>query len=225
MNSIRENLERIWATLPPHVKLIAVSKTKPAEMLLEAYEAGQKYFGENYVQDLMSKQPGLPSDMEFHFIGHLQTNKVKYIAPFISCIQSVDSLKVLKEINKQASKNHRIIDCMLEFSIAENDSKFGLDIDEARELLTSDACKAMQSVRIIGVMGMGSFSDDMARTRREYKKLKQIFDELKTEFFAGNEAFKEISMGMSSDYQLAIEEGSTMVRVGTDIFGARNYQE
>jgi len=223
--NIRENLEKIRATLPAHVKLIAVSKTKPAEMLLEAYNAGQRLFGENYVQDLMSKQPLLPSDMEFHFIGHLQTNKVKYIAPFIACIQGVDSPKLLKEINKEAAKYDRIIDCMLEFSIAENESKFGFDMDEARVLLSGDQYPALKNIRLIGVMGMSSFSDDMERTRREYKLLKQFFDELKTEFFAGDEAFKEISMGMSADYQIAIEEGSTMVRIGTDIFGARTYQE
>lgn len=223
--NIKENLESIWSKLPPNVKLVAVSKTKPVDLLQEAYDAGQRLFGENYVQELMSKQPYLPADIEFHFIGHLQTNKVKYIAPFISCIQSVDSLKVLKEINKQAQKNNRIIDCMLEFSIAENKSKFGFDLDEAREMLAGESYPTLKNIRIIGVMGMGSFSDDMVRTRREYKKLKQIFDELKTDFFANDEAFKEISMGMSADYQIAIEEGSTMVRVGTDIFGARNYQK
>lgn len=223
--NIKENLEKIQATLPAHVNLIAVSKTKPAEMLLEAYEAGQRLFGENYVQDLIGKQPELPADMEFHFIGHLQTNKVKYIAPFIACIQSVDSLKILKEINKQAAKNDRVIDCLLEFSIAENDSKFGFNLDEVQELLKSESYQSMQNIRICGVMGMGSFSDDTDRSRREYKKLKSIFDQLKAEFFASDESFKEVSMGMSADYQIAIEEGSTMVRVGTDIFGERNYKE
>lgn len=221
--NIKENLEKIQATLPAHVNLIAVSKTKPAEMLLEAYEAGQRLFGENYVQDLIGKQPELPADMEFHFIGHLQTNKVKYIAPFIACIQSVDSLKILKEINKQAAKNERVIDCLLEFSIAENDSKFGFNLDEVREMLETP--QSFENIRICGVMGMGSFSDDTNRSRREYKKLKSIFDQLKAEFFASDESFKEISMGMSADYQIAIEEGSTMIRIGTDIFGVRNYKE
>lgn len=223
--NIKKNLEKIQASMPEQVNLIAVSKTKPAEMLMEAYEAGQRLFGENYVQDLIAKQPELPADMEFHFIGHLQTNKVKYIAPFIACIQSVDSLKILKEIDKQAAKCERVIDCLLEFSIAENDTKFGFDLDEVRDLLKSESYQSMQNIRVCGVMGMGSFSDDMNRSRREYKKLKDIFDQLKTEFFASDASFKEVSMGMSADYQIAIEEGSTMVRIGTDIFGARNYKE
>ncbi len=221
--SIAENIQQIVAQLPPQVRLVAVSKTKPAEALLEAYDAGQRIFGENYVQELCSKQPLLPADIEWHLIGHLQTNKVKYVAPFVTCIQSVDSEKLLKEIDKEARKNNRVIDVLLEISIASDGSKFGFDPDETFSFLSEDQYKLFPNVRFCGVMGMGSFSDDADITRTEYRLLKSISDRLKATVFADCDSFCEISMGMSNDYGIAIEEGSTLVRVGTFIFGERNY--
>ncbi|MGD9492316.1 MAG: YggS family pyridoxal phosphate-dependent enzyme [Bacteroidales bacterium] len=222
---IAENIQRITSQLPPQVRLVAVSKTKPAEVLREAYDAGQRIFGENYVQELCSKQPLLPSDVDWHFIGHLQTNKVKYIAPFISCIQSVDSEKLLKEIDKEARKNNRVIDVLLEISIASDGSKFGFEPDEAFSFLGEGRYKIFQHVRFSGVMGMGSFSNDATITRSEYHLMKTVFDRLKANVFADCDSFCEISMGMSHDYGIAIEEGSTLVRVGTFIFGERNYNQ
>lgn len=220
---IQGNLQNIIKTIPKHVKLVAVSKTMPNEAIEEAYAAGQKIFGENKVQELSSKHPLLPADIEWHFIGHLQTNKVKYIAPFVSMIHAVDSLKLLAEINKQASKFNRIIDCLLQFHIAEEDTKFGLDMAEAHEILNAQALQKMSNIRICGLMGMATFTDDMTQVRREFKQLKQYFEELKTSFFSKNEHFKELSMGMSGDYLIAIEEGATIVRIGSTIFGERNY--
>jgi len=205
------------------VRLVAVSKTKPAEALREAYDAGQRIFGENYVQELCSKQHLLPDDIQWHMIGHLQTNKVKNIAPFVTCIQSVDSEKLLKEIDKEARKNNRVIDVLLEISIASDGSKFGFEPDETFSFLNKDQYKLFPNVRFCGVMGMGSFSDDADITRNEYRLLKSISDRLKTTVFADCDSFCEISMGMSHDYSIAIEEGSTLVRVGTFIFGERNY--
>lgn len=206
---------------PTHTKLIAVSKTHPAERVLELYNQGQRRFGENRVQELTDKYEALPKDIEWHLIGHLQTNKVKYIAPFVACIQSVDSWKLLEEINKQAEKHERVIDCLLQFHIAEEETKFGLDEAEANELLQSPTFKALKNIRITGVMGMATFTDDQTQVRREFQHLKQIFVGLKTRFFKDQESFQEISMGMSGDYQMAVEEGSTMVRVGTLLFGSR----
>jgi len=188
---------------------------------MEAYESGHRIFGENKAQELISKQPKLPSDIQWHFIGHLQTNKVKYIAPFVSLIESVDRLKLLREINKQANKSERIIDCLLQFHIATEDTKFGLNMDEAKEMLDSESYKSMKNVRICGVMGMATFTEDEEKVRAEFKNLKNIFTQLKTKYFGEAEHFREISMGMSGDYQIAVEEGSTIVRIGSLIFGER----
>ncbi|MCC6727282.1 MAG: YggS family pyridoxal phosphate-dependent enzyme [Saprospiraceae bacterium] len=215
-------LETILAQLAPtHTKLIAVSKTHPAERVMELYDRGQRIFGENRVQELTAKYEALPKDIEWHLIGHLQTNKVKYIAPFVACIQSVDSWKLLEEIDKQATKHSRVIDCLLQFHVAEEETKFGLDMAEAEELLQNPDFPSLKNVRITGVMGMATFTDDQTQVRREFQHLRSIFKELKARFFAEQASFKEISMGMSGDYLLAIAEGSTMVRVGTLLFGAR----
>ncbi|SHF45929.1 YggS family pyridoxal phosphate-dependent enzyme [Pedobacter caeni] len=203
------------------VKLIAVSKYQEAAAVTEAYEAGQRVFGENIVQELVDKQAQLPQDIEWHLIGHLQTNKVKYIAPFISLIQSVDSLKLLLEIDKQAAKNKRVIDCLLQIYIADEDTKFGLGFDEAIELLRSEEFAAMKNVRIVGLMGIASNNALEKQTLDEFTELKVLFDGIKLSFFRKEDSFKEISMGMSGDYKLAIEAGSTMVRVGSSIFGKR----
>ncbi|PRY53098.1 hypothetical protein B0I27_104106 [Arcticibacter pallidicorallinus] len=203
------------------VKLIAVSKTKPVADILEAYEAGQRIFGENQVQELVEKHEQLPHDIEWHLLGHLQTNKVKYIAPFISLIHSVDSLKLLKEIDKQGEKNKRIIDCLIQIYIADEETKFGLGFDEAIELLRSEEFSAMKHVRIVGVMGIATNTDQEKQIRDEFNELKVLFDGLKASFFRKTDSFKEISMGMSSDYKIAIEQGSTMIRVGSSIFGKR----
>ncbi|MBK9016225.1 MAG: YggS family pyridoxal phosphate-dependent enzyme [Saprospiraceae bacterium] len=215
-------LKKILQQLAPtHTKLIAVSKTHPPERVMELYLQGQRIFGENRVQELTAKYEALPKDIEWHLIGHLQTNKVKYIAPFVACIQSVDSWKLLEEIDKQAAKHGRVVDCLLQFHIAEEETKFGLDEAEAAELLQSPGIQSLANVRITGVMGMATFTDDHEQVRREFRHLKQIFDNLKARFFQNQESFKEISMGMSGDYELAVAEGSTMVRVGTLLFGAR----
>lgn len=211
------------ALSPTKTMLIAVSKTKPMESILALYQKGQRQFGENKVQEVTHKQEQLPKDIAWHFIGHLQSNKVKYIAPFIALIHSVDSSKLLKEINKQARKNERVIDCLLQFKIAAEDSKYGMTLTDARALLTSDGFASFQNIRMVGVMGMATFTDDEAQVRQEFKQLKTIFETLKTDHFAEQDSFKEISMGMSGDYQVAIEEGSTMVRIGSLLFGARNY--
>lgn len=220
---IGKNIKEITESLPENVRLVAVSKTKPNEDILEAYNAGQRIFGENKVQDLTKKYEELPKDIEWHFIGHPQSNKVKYIVPFISLIHGVDSIKLLKTINKEAIKNNRVIDVLLQFHIAEELTKFGLSPDEADVLLSSDAFKQLKSVRIIGVMGMATYTDDKDQVRNEFRVLKGIFNSLKNKYFSDSKFFTEISMGMSDDYPMAIEEGSTMIRVGSNIFGARNY--
>lgn len=206
---------------PTNTKLVAVSKTKPVEKLLEIYRRGQRTFGENKVQELVEKQAVLPKDIEWHFIGHLQTNKVKQIASFITLIHAIDSLKLLKEINKQAKKHNRVIDCLLQFHIAEEQTKFGLDIASATALLDSDSFKALEHIRIVGVMGMSTFTKNYEQVRGEFKLLMKYFQLLKNGFFKDQPTFKEVSMGMSGDYKIAIEEGSTMVRVGSLIFGSR----
>lgn len=206
---------------PTQTRLVAVSKTKSNEQILEMYAAGQRIFGENRVQEVTDKFESLPKDIEWHFIGHLQTNKVKYIAPFISLIHSVDSLKVLKEINKQAKRNGRVIDGLLQFHIAAEESKYGLNLNQAKELLESTAYFNMENVRLIGVMGMATFTDDQQQVRREFQQLKNIFTQLKIDYFGGADYFKEISMGMSGDYLIAVEEGSTLVRIGSLLFGKR----
>ena len=220
---IQENLNIVRATVPSNVTLIAVSKTKPVSDLQEAYDAGQRIFGENKALEMRDKHQVLPDDIQWHFIGHLQTNKIKYIAPFVTLIHAIDSLSLLEAVNKEAVKNNRVIDCLLQFHIAQEDTKFGLDMEEAKALLESDSFKDLKNVNIVGVMGMATFTDDSAQVRTEFKNLKNIFDTLKENYFADKDSFKEISMGMSDDYPIAIEEGATMVRVGSKIFGARNY--
>lgn len=206
-----------------HATLVAVSKTHPAPIIRKLYDEGQRDFGENKVQEITDKQEQLPRDIRWHFIGHLQTNKVKYITPFVHLIHSVDSAKVLKEINKRAGNDGRRIDCLLQFHIAEEETKYGLDLAEARELLQSEVYRKMDNIRIVGVMGMATYTEDEGQVRKEFRHLKNIFDTLKQEFFPQAGHFKEISMGMSGDYQLAMQEGSTMVRIGSLLFGEREY--
>lgn len=206
---------------PTNTRLIAISKKKPNEMILDFYEQGQLDFGENRVQELTDKYEALPKDIRWHFVGNLQTNKIKYIAPFVHLIHSVDRLKVLKEVNKRARQNERVIDCLLQFHIAEEESKSGFDWQEAIAALESEAYANMEHVRIVGVMGMATFTDDHAKVRREFQQLKQYFDRLKDDYFPGQEHFKEVSMGMTGDYKIAIEEGSTMIRIGSLLFGPR----
>jgi len=206
---------------PTSTALVAVSKTKPAEAIQKLYDQGQRVFGENKVQELTWKYEALPKDIKWHAIGHLQTNKVKYIAPFIALIHSVESLKLMKEIDKQAKKNDRVIELLLQFHIAEEDTKFGLDCSEAQEILKSDFYKNAQNIKVVGVMGMATFTDDKNQVRNEFRALKKNFDELKKAFFENENSFKEISMGMSGDYEIAAEEGSTMVRIGSLLFGRR----
>lgn len=221
--SISKNLAAIRSNIPDNVKLVAVSKTQSIELIQEAYSCGQRIFGENKVQELQKKQLVLPTDIEWHFIGHLQTNKVKYIAPFVSLIHSVDSFKLLSEINKEAKKNNRIISCLLEMYIAVEETKFGLDIIKASEILLSEGFKSLHNIQISGVMGMATYSDNPNIVRQEFSNLRSCFNLLKDKFFSEDNRFKEISMGMSGDYLIAIEEGSTMVRIGTSIFGERQY--
>jgi len=204
-----------------NVTLVAVSKTKTAEDILEAYHAGQRIFGENMVQELVEKQEQLPKDIEWHLIGHLQTNKVKYIAPFISLIQAVDSLKLLQEINKQALKNKRVIDCLLQIYIADEDTKFGLGYDEVIELLRSAGFAELKNVRIRGLMGIATNTDNQKQLKEEFYELDTFFDGIKQSFFRKDDSFNELSMGMSADYKLAMQQGSTMVRLGSTIFGKR----
>ncbi len=218
---IQQQIANIKESLPSHVHLVAVSKTKPATAIQEAYDGGHRCFGENKVQELVEKQEILPKDIEWHFIGHLQTNKVKYMAAFVHTIHAVDSLKLLKEINKQAKKHNRTIRCLLQFHIAAESSKFGMDKDEAEALLSHPDLATLHHVDIVGVMGMATFTDDTQQVRREFKHLYTIFQDLQTQFFANKPSFKEISMGMSGDYEIAVEEGSTMVRIGSTIFGHR----
>ena len=221
--SVAENLNKIKSTLPAGVRLVAVSKTKPESDIMEAYNAGHRIFGENHAQEMKQKHADLPADIEWHFIGHLQTNKIKYIVDYVKLIHSIDSASLLQAVNKEAAKHGVVVDCLLQFFIATEETKFGMSIDEARQLLESDEFKAMQNIRICGVMGIGSLTDDKGQTNREFAHLKQIYDTLKADYFAANDEFKEISMGMSGDYQLAIAHGSTMVRVGSSIFGQRYY--
>jgi PLP dependent protein len=204
-----------------NARLVAVSKTKPNEQLMALYDKNQRVFGENYVQELVDKYASLPKDIEWHFIGHLQSNKVKYIAPFVTMIHAIDTFKLLQEIDKQALKNNRIIKCLLQFHIAEEESKFGFDRQEALSFLESDAFKQLKNIELCGVMGMATFTENKTQVKREFQELKSIFDTLKTNYFSDKTAFKDISMGMSDDYQLAIAEGSTMVRIGSLIFGKR----
>ncbi|WP_316828419.1 YggS family pyridoxal phosphate-dependent enzyme [Pedobacter miscanthi] len=220
--SIADNLKQYKSEVESDgVKLIAVSKTQPIESILEAYNAGQRIFGENHVQEMVDKEAQLPKDIEWHLIGHLQSNKVKYIAPFVKLIHGVDSLKLLQEIDKQAAKNKRIIDCLLQVYIADEDTKFGLGFDEVIELLRDEAYAALKNIRIVGLMGIATNTKNEKQITIEFNELKIFFDGIKTSFFRKEDSFKEISTGMSADYKIAIEEGSTMVRIGSSIFGKR----
>jgi pyridoxal phosphate enzyme (YggS family) len=222
--SIAQNLLKIKSTLPSTVTLVAVSKTKPIPDLMEAYDAGQRIFGENKIQEMAEKWEAMPKDIEWHMIGHVQTNKVKFMAPFVSLIHGVDSLKLLEEINKQAKKNNRIINCLLQIYIAEEETKFGLDEEELNEILSSSTFQEMKNIRILGLMGMATFTENQNQIKKEFTHLKSIFDKLRlssTDAINRVSTWQTISMGMSSDYQLAIECGSTMVRIGSSIFGGR----
>jgi pyridoxal phosphate enzyme (YggS family) len=221
--SIPLNLLAIKNELPQHVKLIAVSKTYPTENILEAYQTGHKIFGENKVQELVEKYMQLPKDIEWHLIGHLQSNKVKYIAPFVSLIHSVDSLKLLQEINKQAMKNNRVISCLLQIYIASEETKFGLSTEECLELIHSSAFKNLNNIKIVGLMGMASNTEDKNQIKKEFILLKLFFDQISSNINSPNIDCEVLSMGMSSDYKIAINQGSTMIRLGSVIFGNRNY--
>lgn len=221
--SIAGNINFVKANLPAHVQLVAVSKTKPAELLEEAYRCGQRAFGENKVQEMAAKYEALPKDIEWHFIGHLQTNKIKYIASFVHLIHGVDSFKLLKAINTEALKAGRIIRCLLQFHIAEEETKFGLTMEEAAEMLDSPEFRRLENIHISGVMGMATFTDDETQVHKEFAMLKSYFNRLKTTYFSADTQFSEISMGMSGDYLIAIQEGTTMVRIGSTIFGERQY--
>lgn len=219
--SIKENLLKIISSLPENVTLVAVSKTKPVADLMEAYDAGQRIFGENKIQEMSEKWEQMPKDIQWHMIGHIQTNKVKFMAPYVSLIHGVDSLKLLEEINKQALKNNRIIDCLLQIHIAEEETKFGLNEEELTDLLTSESFKKLNNIKIIGLMGMATFTDNQIQIKKEFEHLKSIFDSKKS-LSIKNCQLSILSMGMSGDYQLAIAFGSTMVRIGSSIFGGRS---
>ncbi|MCQ2361132.1 MAG: YggS family pyridoxal phosphate-dependent enzyme [Paludibacteraceae bacterium] len=221
---ISENIKHINESLPAGVRLVAVSKFNPNESILEAYTVGQRLFGESHAQELVPKAEALPKDIRWHFIGHLQTNKVKYIAPYVSCIESVDSLHLLKEIDKQAARHGRVINCLLQFHVAQEETKFGFSIDECREMLQSDDFKNLKNISITGVMGMASISEDATQIEREFTQVKETFNALKAEFFADKPSFCEISMGMTHDYPIAIRCGATLIRVGSGIFGERMYK-
>lgn len=223
--SIAENISKFNQEIAPfNAQLIAVSKTKPNEDLLQAYEANQRDLGENKVQELTRKHEELPKDIRWHMIGHLQRNKVKYIAPFVHLIHAVDSLRLLVEINKQAEKNERVINCLLQVYIAKEESKFGLDEKELEELLNSDQFAELNNIKVVGLMGMATNTDNEEVIRKEFKSLKALFEELKSKYNSDKVELKELSMGMTGDYKIALEEGSTMIRVGSAIFGSRNYQ-
>lgn len=223
MSSVNQQIQRIKEQLPAEVTLVAVSKTKPNEMIMEAYEAGQRIFGENKVQELVDKQESLPKDIQWHMIGHLQRNKVKFIAPFVSLIHGVDSLRLLRAINKEGAKNERIIPCLLQMHIASEETKFGLDETELYELLESQDFQSFSNVEIRGLMGMATFTDDREKVAGEFRTLKNTFERVKEKYFKEREEFSVLSMGMSGDYEVAVEEGSNMVRIGSSIFGERNY--
>ena len=210
-------------SLPEGVRLVAVSKTKPEEDIMTLYNEGQRIFGENKAQELKGKYEHLPKDIEWHLIGHLQTNKVKYIAPFVSMIHSIDSYELLKEVNKHAIKHERVLNCLLQFHIAQEETKFGFLLDECEAMLNDPGFADLKNIKICGVMGMASLTDNQEQIHREFHTLHEYFNLLKTKYFSSNPDFKELSMGMSEDYPIAIEEGSTLIRVGSAIFGARNY--
>lgn len=223
--SIAENIAGLKKQLPTGCRLIAVSKTHPPALIEEAYQAGHRLFGENKVQEMVAKAEALPKDIEWHLIGHLQTNKVKYIAGFVSMIHSVDSIKLLAEIDKQAKKADRIIFCLLQVHIAEEDTKFGFSAEEIFEALNAKIITGFSNIRVVGLMGMATFTDNTDQIRREFRSLRSLFDQLKEHEIEGRFEMTELSMGMSGDYKIAIEEGSTMVRVGSAIFGHRDYSK
>lgn len=216
--SIAENLHKIESSLPQHVTLVVVTKTQPVEKLMEVYNAGHIVFGENKVQEMLDKYEQLPKNIQWHLIGHLQSNKVKFIAPFVSLIQSVDSLKLLQEINKQAQKNNRIIKCLLQVYIANEETKFGMDFSEVEQLLCSEELKLLKNISIVGLMGMATNTADQGQIEKEFKSLNIFYKKLQSSY----SSFQILSMGMSSDYMLAVENGSTLVRIGSSIFGSRN---
>ncbi|MBE0647732.1 MAG: YggS family pyridoxal phosphate-dependent enzyme [Bacteroidales bacterium] len=219
--TLQKQLRNLMLELPPGVNLVAVSKTQPVEVIRELYDAGQRNFGENRVQELIAKQPQLPADVKWHFIGHLQRNKVKSIVPITSLIHSIDSFRLLKEVNKEASQISRRIDCLLQFHIATEETKFGLNMEEAESMLSSGEFSGLKFVNICGVMGMATYTENEAMVSREFRQLSTIFTQLKERYFSGSADFKELSMGMTSDYMLAIKEGSTLIRIGTMLFGSR----
>ena len=223
MQSLQSIYNNFKSNTPAGIKLVAISKTKPAEDILKLYHAGHRMFGENKVQELLSKSSQLPADIEWHLVGHLQTNKVKLIAPFISMIHSVDSLKLLSVINKEGEKNERLINCLLQIHIAEEETKFGLSEMEAVQLLKSEDFMHLSSIRVCGLMGMATFTDDTVQVRKEFRHLAEFFQKLKVEFFQDKDYFRELSMGMSGDYEIAIDEGATIIRIGSLIFGERHY--
>ena len=221
--SISDNLKGIKENIPDQVALVAVSKFHPCEKIMEAYNCGQRIFGENRVQEMVTKHEQLPEDIEWHLIGHLQKNKVKYISSFVSMIHSIDSLDLLQQVDRHARSDNRVIDCLLQFHVAEEETKFGLFPEEGDALLSSDGYRSMENIRIRGIMGMATHTDDEKRIREDFRKLKNIFNELKEKYFMSADSFNILSMGMSGDYKTAIEEGSNMIRVGTSIFGQREY--
>ena len=218
--TIQNNLKKIYSEFPEHVSLVAVSKTKPVSDILEAYQAGQRVFGENKVQEMCDKQPGLPNDIRWHLIGHLQRNKVKYIASFVELIHGVESLRLLKEIDKQAKKHNRVINCLLQIYIAEEETKFGLNEQELEEIINSEEFKQLENIKIVGFMGMATFTDDDEKIRKEFAYLKSLFDKYQP-LNRTNLQLDTLSMGMSGDYRIAVECGSNMVRIGSSIFGSR----
>ena len=220
---IAEQIKRLRGELPEGVSLLAISKYQSIEALQEAYDAGQRMFGENHIQEMAAKAAVLPKDIAWHFTGHVQTNKIKYMASFVSLIHAVDSFRLLREINKYAAKHDRIIDCLLQIHIAQEDTKYGLTVEECRELLATEPWRELTNVHIVGLMAMGSNTDDMEQVRGEFRQMKQLFDELKTTYFADDSSFCQLSEGMTDDYPIAIEEGSTIVRIGSMIFGDRVY--
>jgi PLP dependent protein len=221
MTDISTNIKHLKLQLPKSVKLVAVSKTKPVTEILEAYNSGQRLFGENRVQELLNKKDHLPADVEWHLIGHLQTNKVKFIVPFISMIQSVDSIKLLVSINSEAKRINRVINCFLQIHIASEETKFGFSMCDLAEIMRSEDISMLKNIRLCGVMGMATFTSDTAQVKKEFAYLRNCFNSLKNNYFSSIPEFREISMGMSGDYKIAIEEGSTMIRIGSLIFGER----
>ena len=221
--SIQSNIQELRKHIPSDVKLVCVSKFHPAETVMEAYDAGERIFGESRVQELVQKQPELPADIQWHFIGHLQTNKIKFIVPFVKLIHGVDSWKVLNEINKQAEKAAKMTACLLQVHIADEETKFGFSEEELIDLISGNELQNLHNVQIAGLMGMATFTENENQVRKEFRSLKILFDKIKSEYFSNDDAFCELSMGMSQDYQIAIGEGSTMIRIGTSIFGEREY--